>query len=111
MGSRSTPLSQVSAGHEGSGYVASYDDTPAKDFRSINEIYENTTRIGEEKIRELYERNQELLLVDDKATTYEEALAEEGWKQAMESELKSIERNNTWSLTKFPQNRKVIGLK
>lgn len=29
----------------------------------------------------------------------------------MESELKSIEKNNTWVLTKLPPNRKAIGLK
>ena len=59
----------------------------------------------------MYEENQELLLVDDEPTSYEKASAERNWKQAMESELQSIERNNTWTLTKLAPNHKAIGLK
>lgn len=63
------------------------------------------------EIQELYERMQELLPVDDEPTTFEEASVERNWKQDMESELKSIERNNTWTLTQLTPNRKAMGLK
>ncbi|CAI7782320.1 unnamed protein product [Closterium sp. NIES-54] len=32
----------------------------------------------------------------------------EEWKKAMESELKSIEENNTWELVELPEGRKAI---
>lgn len=62
--------------------------------------------MDEADIQELYEKDQELLLIDDKPTTYEEAATERAWKQSMKLELESIERNNTWSLAKLPKARK-----
>lgn len=51
-----------------------------------------------------------MLLVDDEPITFEESI-EKDWKQAMESKLKSIERKNTWTLTKLSPNCKAIGIK
>ncbi|GAA0159622.1 transmembrane signal receptor [Lithospermum erythrorhizon] len=42
---------------------------------------------------------------------FEEANLEEKWRKAMQSEIESIERNNTWSLTTLPQGSKKIGVK
>lgn len=111
IGSRLTSPSQFSSNSEQSETVASFDDTPVQGFRSINEMYEDTTRMNDAEVQELYERNQELLLIDDEPTSFEEASTERNWKQAMETELRSIEKNNTWTLTKLPPNRKAIGLK
>ncbi|XP_075097917.1 uncharacterized protein LOC142175238 [Nicotiana tabacum] len=33
------------------------------------------------------------------------------WKQAMDEEIRAIERNNTWELTDLPENQKTIGVK
>lgn len=51
------------------------------------------------------------LLADAKPLNYREAVKEKVWKLAMEKELKSIKRNNTWKLVNFPSNKKSIGLK
>lgn len=40
-----------------------------------------------------------------------EAIKEKEWARAMEAELTSIEKNNTWELVDLPRNRKAIGLK
>ncbi|GAA0160584.1 hypothetical protein LIER_17105 [Lithospermum erythrorhizon] len=41
---------------------------------------------------------------------FEEENLEEKWRKAMQSEMESIERNNTWSLTVLPQGSKKIGV-
>ncbi|GAA0170740.1 hypothetical protein LIER_24938 [Lithospermum erythrorhizon] len=43
--------------------------------------------------------------------SFDEAVLEEKWKQAMDIEMKSIVKNNTWTLTKLPHNCKRIGVK
>ena len=43
--------------------------------------------------------------------TYAQAVQSEKWKQAMDSEIAAIERNNTWELTDVPATGKVIGVK
>lgn len=40
-----------------------------------------------------------------------EAMKEEAWREAMEDELKSIERNQTWELVALPFNKKPISVK
>lgn len=42
---------------------------------------------------------------------FEEAMKSEHWKKAMEVEIKSIEKNNTWFLTDLPKGTKQIGVK
>ncbi|GAU22946.1 hypothetical protein TSUD_326740 [Trifolium subterraneum] len=44
-------------------------------------------------------------------TTYEEASKQVVWKKAMDSEIASIEANNTWELTALPKGAKRIGVK
>ncbi|CAJ2654342.1 unnamed protein product [Trifolium pratense] len=43
--------------------------------------------------------------------TYEEAVKSKIWRDAMEAEIKSIEANGTWELTKLPKEAKAIGVK
>nr|GEV52305.1 hypothetical protein [Tanacetum cinerariifolium] len=44
-------------------------------------------------------------------TSYHEAAQEECWKWAMNQEIKSIERNNTWELCELPPGATTIGVK
>jgi hypothetical protein len=56
--------------------------------------------------------NQRLLAASAKEpNTLAEAEQDAKWSRAMAEELKAIEDNNTWTLTKLPQGRKAIGLK
>ncbi|KAG9444893.1 hypothetical protein H6P81_016233 [Aristolochia fimbriata] len=43
--------------------------------------------------------------------TYEEATKDDGWVEAMNKEIASIEKNDTWTLTPLPLRKKSIGVK
>lgn len=47
----------------------------------------------------------------DEPTTYDQANKEKVWREAMQTEIEAIERNNTWRLTERPPNHKAIDLK
>ena len=51
------------------------------------------------------------MVVSEEPTCYQEAVTEGRWYEAMKNELKSIEKNNTWSMTELPLGHKPIGLK
>eukprot|EP00268_Persea_americana_P066488 TRINITY_DN9059_c1_g1_i12.p1 TRINITY_DN9059_c1_g1~~TRINITY_DN9059_c1_g1_i12.p1 ORF type:complete len:238 (-),score=67.70 TRINITY_DN9059_c1_g1_i12:459-1172(-) len=51
------------------------------------------------------------LFVDSDPITYTEAVKEEKWREAMDNEIKSIEKNQTWELTDLPKGKKTIGVK
>ncbi|CAL8991703.1 unnamed protein product [Prunus brigantina] len=42
---------------------------------------------------------------------FEEAVRNVKWRQAMDSEINSIEKNKTWTLTELPAGAKKIGVK
>lgn len=42
---------------------------------------------------------------------FKQAVKENQWKKAMQSEIDSIEKNRTWTLTDLPKGHKPIGLK
>jgi hypothetical protein len=51
------------------------------------------------------------LFVDMEPLSYTSAAKSEVWRKAMEEEIKSIERNNTWQLVSLPHNKKSIAVK
>lgn len=61
---------------------------------------------------EVVEEEDELLLMGiDEPSSYSHAKGSKDWRQVMQNEIDSIERNKTWELTKLPPGSKVIGLK
>ena len=44
--------------------------------------------------------------IDSYPIVYEEVIKEKKWKEAMNNEIKSIEKNKTWELTDLPRDRK-----
>nr|GFC09977.1 putative reverse transcriptase, RNA-dependent DNA polymerase, Gag-polypeptide of LTR copia-type [Tanacetum cinerariifolium] len=46
-----------------------------------------------------------------KPTTYEEAVLDIKWAEAMSLEIEALNRNNTWKITELPKGRKPIGHK
>ncbi|GJZ56678.1 zinc finger, CCHC-type containing protein [Tanacetum coccineum] len=78
-----------------------FDDTPVRGFKDLTEIYENA--------REVETGN--LLFTEEEPCNYKEASTDKKWIEAMEIELDSINKNNTWTLTTLPTNQKAIGLK
>lgn len=93
---KSSQLSEDSDGE------SSKSSTP-KHFRSVSGIYDNTKEI---------ELEEELLFVGvEEPVTYNQAVKEKSWKDAMKNEIEAIERNNTWKLVELSAGHKPIGLK
>ncbi|PNX55526.1 retrovirus-related Pol polyprotein from transposon TNT 1-94, partial [Trifolium pratense] len=44
-------------------------------------------------------------------SSYEEAMHDEQWKNAVNVELAALLKNNTWSMTTLPPNKKAVGCK
>lgn len=61
-------------------------------------------------LTDVYEACDFALLVTD-PTKFEEAEKEVEWKSAMNEEIRSIEKNETWRLVNLPEGKNVIGLK
>lgn len=43
--------------------------------------------------------------------TFQEAVKDSKWQIAMDEEIRSIEKNNTWELSELPKEKKSIGVK
>ncbi|GKC02502.1 zinc finger, CCHC-type containing protein [Tanacetum coccineum] len=78
-----------------------FDHVPVRGFKDLAEIYQNTQEV----------ETQTLLFTEEEPRNYKEASTDQKWIEAMEIELDSINKNNTWTLTTLPQNQKAIGLK
>ncbi|GKC76000.1 zinc finger, CCHC-type containing protein [Tanacetum coccineum] len=81
-------------------YVLSHEET-LRGFKDLAEIYQNTQEV----------ETQTLLFTEEEPRNYKEASTDQKWIEAMEIELDSINKNNTWTLTTLPPNQKAIGLK
>ena len=46
------------------------------------------------------------LMADMEPISFEEAISKEVWRLAMEDELKSIEKNDTWEMVSLSQDKK-----
>lgn len=51
------------------------------------------------------------LFFDCDPITYEDAIKETKWREAMDAEINSIEKNDTWELSDLPKGQKPIGVK
>ena len=71
-------------------------------YRSIQSIYEDSREIDEEEV---------LFISSEEPTSYEAAIKEEIWRNAMKEEMESIDKNLTWILVKPPVNCRPIGVK
>lgn len=87
--------------------VDDLSDEEPQHFKSLNEIYQNT----EEVELEDFEEAGALLAKTDKPTCFSDAAGNLEWVEAMNSAIKSIEKNKTWELSKLPAGHKAIGLK
>ena len=44
-------------------------------------------------------------------SSFEEAIRDDNWVQAMDEEMNSIEKNDTWDLVDLPNDKNLIGVK
>jgi len=66
---------------------------------------------GQELDEQIEQHNLAVFSTNSDPVTYEEAVKHEEWRNAMDQEIESIERNNTWDLTSLPSGAKKIGVK
>ncbi|PWA61729.1 zinc finger, CCHC-type [Artemisia annua] len=78
-----------------------YDHSPVRGLKDLAEIYATAQQV----------EAPSLLFTEEEPRNYKEASKDEKWIEAMEIELDSINKNNTWTLTTLPTNQKAIGLK
>ncbi|KAL0447558.1 UNVERIFIED_CONTAM: Retrovirus-related Pol polyprotein from transposon RE1, partial [Sesamum latifolium] len=70
-------------------------------YRSISDIYNATERMNGDNLFSLF--------MNDEPLSFEEAIKEKKWKQAMEEEIHSIEKNDTWEIATLPSGHEAIG--
>lgn len=85
--------------------------TPTQESPSSSSEGEPKTR----SLQELYEVTDEIpltcLYADCEPLVFEEAMKSKKWRQAMDEEIMSIVKNDTWELTTLPKGQKAIGVK
>nr|GFC84681.1 retrovirus-related Pol polyprotein from transposon TNT 1-94 [Tanacetum cinerariifolium] len=93
-------------------------DESSKEARQSTQDSPLSSSKGEPKTRsleELYEVTDEIpllcLYADCKPLVFEEVMKIKKWRRAIEEEIKSIEKNDTWELTTLPKGQKAIGVK
>ena len=62
-------------------------------------------------LQDLYEVYIVCLVTDAKNISFEEMVQDKKWQIAMDEEITSIDRNNTWELTELPKGSQLIGVK
>ncbi|XP_070036123.1 uncharacterized protein [Nicotiana tomentosiformis] len=72
--------------------------------RSIQELYDGTKEVT--KFDFLY-----YIFADSEPMNFDKAVTDKRWRQAMEEDIESIEKNNTWELTTLPKGHRAIRIK
>lgn len=97
-------IPQPSGTPDGEIDSATHDESaPPRHYIRLSDVYEHTSEI---------ELEEELLLIGiDEPVCFEQAVKEEVWRRAMDKEIDSIKKNQTWTLKKLPTGNKPIDLK
>ncbi|KAK8937447.1 hypothetical protein KSP39_PZI012254 [Platanthera zijinensis] len=103
-----TPYSSGASASGGSSGGASTsgskDHRPQPRMRRLDEIYEETAPA-------LNNFSLYCLLADVEPCSYDEAAKEKSWRKAMDAEIASIKKNETWKLVDPPAGHKPLGVK
>ncbi|KAK8921048.1 hypothetical protein KSP39_PZI020906 [Platanthera zijinensis] len=107
-GGASTPYSSEASTNGGSPSGASTSrgssDRPQPRMRRLEEIYEETAPT-------LNNFSLYCLLADCEPHSYDEAAQEKSWRTAMDAEIASIKKNDTWRLVDPPVGHKPLRVK
>ena len=79
------------------------ESRPSK-FKELSQIYVETRQ-------EENSANESCHLAEDEPIYVKDVLTNPDWKSAMDDEMKSIKKNETWKLVSPPKDYKPIGLK
>ena len=94
-GSSSRSIDRDSPSNQ-SGHESSNGKTK---MRSLKDIYDDLDVISN------------FALLSFQPSSFEEAMKDENWVQAMDEETEAIEKNGTWDLIDFPKDKNLIGVK
>lgn len=75
-------------------------------FRSLQDLYDCTEQVSLQDDVFYF-----AFFIGEDLVCFNEACREEKWKRAMEEEIKAIEKNQTWELTKLSSHKKPISVK
>jgi len=85
---------------------------------SLQDLYHNTEPLSQRRLEDLYEETGETdnitlfcLFADCEPMNFEEAAQDKKWRDALDEEIRFIEKNNTWELVSLPKGHKSIGVK
>lgn len=90
-----TPTKSVESSNTATTNSDSATSNEATNYRTLADIYA-TSDVVELEEDELY------VAEADEPMSYKQASKEKSWRDAMEKELESVEKNNTWELTMLP---------
>ncbi|GKG38114.1 hypothetical protein Tco_0457337, partial [Tanacetum coccineum] len=76
-----------------------FDDTLVRGTHLLQDIYQRAPMMTEEEVQDQYQQAG-LLLLNEEPTTFLEETKETQWMEAMRAEIDSIEKNQTWTLTR-----------
>lgn len=79
-----------------------------KRYKSMKEILEKAPRMENEEAAQVIEA---CLVANEEPQTYDEARGDKEWEEAMNEEIKVIEKNRTWKLVDKPEKKNVISVK
>ncbi|XP_022007278.1 uncharacterized mitochondrial protein AtMg00820-like [Helianthus annuus] len=109
------PQQQTQHQHEHDNEDSSTDfENEVIKTRSVNNIYRDTRPLTDTEVLQKYNERQVVNFVmyaNTDPTTYEEASKDTKWIEAMNKEMESIYKNQTWDLVDSPRNQKPIGVK
>jgi hypothetical protein len=90
----------------GNSTLSSVESSEPMRFRDQDEIYDDTSEV------ELVDSDVEALLAEtEEPTCYKEAADHQEWIKAIDKEMQSIIKNETWELVKLPTGKRPIGMK
>ena len=72
-------------------------------MRSLQDLYDSTKITNDVTLF--------CLFADYEPTRFEEAVRDKKWRNAMDEEIKVIEKNDTWEFAPLPTRKKIIGVK
>ena len=107
-----TPPSNPSSISSTSSSSPTSSPSSTRKVRRLSDIYERSANQAHEEspIGEIV--NFALLAkAEFEPSCFEDACTNDVWMQAMQEEMDSIQRNDTWKLTELPHDKKKIGTK
>ncbi|KAK8913818.1 hypothetical protein KSP39_PZI024059 [Platanthera zijinensis] len=98
-----SPVHMLSPGSSSSSSGVSV--TPERKTKSLQEIYDRSQNVLNDEWADF------ALFVDADPVEFVEAVQNEKWRKAMDQEIQSILKNDTWELSELPKGHNSIGVK